>query len=823
MNELPRAPQPPLPNHLHEVCDRFEAAWQATLPGGLRPRLESFVAGASEPDLQPLLVKLVDREVGHRRRLGESPTPEEYLQRFPQLPVPLVQELILREGAGVPQATAATIHHKRPMSTSQLDGNDGQYDCGLGDLLAPPQHPDEIGTLGTYRVLKLLGYGGMGVVFQAEDPALERLVALKTLLPALAVSTEARNRFVREAKAAAAIKHPHVVTIFQVGEDRDVPFLAMEFLEGETLNDRLNREIALPAAEAARIGREMAEGLAAAHKVGLIHRDIKPANTWLEGKQGHVKLLDFGLARSTGEQTQLTQNGALIGTPAYMAPEQGNGVPLDARCDLWSLGVVLYRMCTGELPFKGTSTLSVLKAVALHDPPPPAQRNASIPVALSDLIMELLEKVPAKRTASARRVVEVLREVEASLAQRSNALDRRNNAPTLPATANHRHRSRKPVVLTLAGCLAAAVIVGAVLLWWVAEDTVPSQGGDPKSSAASLVQEDTAPHPGRVPKEKATSKRPADGAVPGMPVAVGNRTVLLLQRFQHAGPVASVAVSGDGKHVLTGSWDNTANLWESATGARLQTFHAHQAGVTSVALSSDGKHVLSGSFDKTAILWEAVSGKPLQTAHRHTLGIWSVALSGDGKHLLTGSADKTAILWEAASGKPLQTFQAHTGGVLSVSLSSDSKQVLTGSADKTAILWEAASGKSLQTFQGHTGDVTSVALSRNGKHVLTGAWDWPRGAILWETATGQPLQVFQGHATGVTSVALSHDATLVLTGSADKTAILWEAASGKVLQTLREHTDRIISVALSGDGRYLVTGSDDKTAILWEAKVAQAP
>src|SRR5262249_27717391 len=155
-------------------------------------------------------------------------------------------------------------------------------------------------------------------------------------------------RFLREARAVAALKHHHIVTIYQVGEDRGVPFLAMEFLEGEPLDARLQRETRLAVPEVLRIGREIAEGLAAAHERGLIHRGIKPANVWLEGEKGVAKLLDFGLARSAGDGTQLTTAGAIVGTPAYMAPEQATGGGVDARCDLFSLGCVLYRLCTGE-------------------------------------------------------------------------------------------------------------------------------------------------------------------------------------------------------------------------------------------------------------------------------------------------------------------------------------------------------------------------------------------------------------------------------------------------------------------------------------------
>src|ERR1022692_532794 len=178
----------------------------------------------------------------------------------------------------------------------------------------------------------------MGVVFRAEDPHLQRLVALKAMLPGLAASESAKQRFLREARAAAALKHDHIVSIYQVGEDRGAPFLAMEFLEGEPLDDRLKRQGRVPVPEILRIGREIAEGLEAAHEKGLIHRDIKPANLWLEGKKRHVKILDFGLARAMGDTTHLTQSGAIIGTPAYMAPEQAEGQVVDYRCDLFSLG-----------------------------------------------------------------------------------------------------------------------------------------------------------------------------------------------------------------------------------------------------------------------------------------------------------------------------------------------------------------------------------------------------------------------------------------------------------------------------------------------------
>jgi hypothetical protein len=285
-------------------------------------------------------------------------------------------------------------------------------------FLAPAQEPGELGRLGLYRVLKLLGAGGMGLVFEAEDPRLQRPVALKVMRPDLAASPRARERFLREARAAAALRCDHVVTVYQVDEARGVPFLAMELLEGETLEARLRREGRLPLAEVLRIGREAAEGLAAAHGRGLVHRDVKPANIWLETRAGEpggssprcrVKLLDFGLARAASGSDHGTQPGVIVGTPSYMAPEQARGEAVDARSDLFSLGCVLYDMATGQPPFRGKDTLAVLSALATEEPPPPHELRPELPPALSDLVMRLLAKDPGGRPAGAEAVAQGLR------------------------------------------------------------------------------------------------------------------------------------------------------------------------------------------------------------------------------------------------------------------------------------------------------------------------------------------------------------------------------------------------------------------------------
>jgi serine/threonine protein kinase len=312
---------------------------------------------------------------------------------------------------------------------------------GAEDTVSQPPAPNlaDLTHLGPYRIVQLLGEGGMGLVFLAEEPSLSRLVALKVMKPDVQTPL-ARKRFLHEAKAAASIQHEHVVTIYQVGEDRGIPFLAMQFLQGESLEDRLKASRRLPLPDALRIAREAAEGLAAAHEKGLVHRDIKPANLWLERKAGgreRVKVLDFGLARSFQQPTtHLTQTGAIVGTPGYMAPEQARGnQPVDHRGDLFSLGCVLYRMVTGQEPFRREDTMATLLALALDEPTPPAQFNPEVSPALTRLLSALMSKAPGARPPSALAVIDSLAAMEVELSGTAVSLPARSTpAPPMIST-----------------------------------------------------------------------------------------------------------------------------------------------------------------------------------------------------------------------------------------------------------------------------------------------------------------------------------------------------------------------------------------------------
>jgi serine/threonine protein kinase len=346
-------------------------------------------------------LKVPDHRAGKR---GKCPACGQKTQ------IPLLVEASANGGLGsAPSAPSTGTSDSGPRRSKKITSQDYGF-------LAPAQRPDELGRLGHYRVLKVLGSGGMGIVFEAEDTHLQRRVALKSMKPAV-VTPANRERFLHEARTTAAIEHDHIVTIYQVGEDAGVPFLAMKLLQGQSLEEKLREEGGwLPVPEVLRIGREVAEGLEAAHAKGLIHRDIKPANIWLEGNRARVKIVDFGLARAAEDDLNLTQEGLVMGTPAYMAPEQADDKPLDHRCDLFSLGCVLYRSATGQMPFKGKDSMAIMMALATKQPDSPRAIDPMIPQPLSDLIMQLLAKDPDERPPSATAVRETIQVIEQQMA-----------------------------------------------------------------------------------------------------------------------------------------------------------------------------------------------------------------------------------------------------------------------------------------------------------------------------------------------------------------------------------------------------------------------
>jgi hypothetical protein len=337
----------------------------------------------------------------------------------------------------------------RPDGGAHRHDRDDMSECL--HILSPSLRPDSLGRIGHYEVLEVLGKGGFGIVFRAFDEKLQRVVAIKVLAPELAVTSPARKRFLREARASARIRHENVVTAYAV-EEQPLPYLVMEFIPGETLQQRLVRTGPLETMEVIQFGRQIAEGLAAAHSQGLIHRDIKPGNILIEASLSpHVKITDFGLARAA-DDASMTQSGYVAGTPMYMAPEQAQGDKLDHRADLFSLGSVLYTMCSGRPPFRANNTIAVLKRVVEDTPRPIPEIIPEVPQWLCDIITRLHAKLPEDRIGTAREVADLLGQGLAAMQGPGNVapLPQPMTVPVPAAAEAASRREREALAETLA-------------------------------------------------------------------------------------------------------------------------------------------------------------------------------------------------------------------------------------------------------------------------------------------------------------------------------------------------------------------------------------
>jgi WD40 repeat protein len=728
------------------------------------------------------------------------------------------------------------------------------------DFLAPAQAPDELGRLGPYRILKVLGAGGMGIVLLAEDEQLKRPVALKVMRPALAEDPEARRRFLREARAAASLQHDHIVTIHQVGEDRGIPFLAMEFLGGEALDVRLGREGKLPIAEVVRIGRQTATGLAAAHRRGLIHRDIKPANLWLEAETGRVRILDFGLARS-GDDSSLTPVGDILGTPAYMAPEQAgpDSHRLDARCDLFSLGCVLYRMATGRVPFQGSDAMGVLLAVATQDPRPPGELNPELPPELCSLILRLLARDREQRPASAQVVVEALRAIEGVRTEPQSAypstlkLDR----PEKPALARGRRSRRRILAAVGVALVAGAVGLGLFLANRNGEDTGRSKPGMPLDAAALAW---VAPPDRLRAKDMPGTERFA--WQPKELVAVYGE-----HRGHHWGRVVSLSFSRDGKQVISVGSDRVVRTWAVATGREVAATRLHFSPPLiswdhcRAAFSPDQKTLAISCDDDRVKLFDLATGK--ERSALDTGGLPGVSVfTSDSRTLFTASLQGPVKVWDVATGKQQAVIPNPCDSCGSMALSHDGKTLALGNYhapgnggerkdlirmlnletrkertvplkgnlfylafapdDRTLAcgaflgplsIVDVRAARVKFTLEGSS----SPAFSPDGKVLAVLAFDGKStiGVQLWDMTTGTRKRACAGghlyaHLQSRDSLAFSPDGkTVASSGFRDGCVKLWDASTGKPLHTLQGHAAAVAGAAFTPDERAIVSWAID--------------
>ncbi|MCR9117824.1 MAG: serine/threonine protein kinase [bacterium] len=341
---------------------------------------------------------LLDRECAGRPELRER--------------VESLLEAHQRSGDFLDVPALRQIENDRLIDETKIVPRKGDVEIDLS-FLEPTTASDSLGKLHHYEIREMIGHGGCGVVLRALDTKLERMVAIKVMFPELAATSPARKRFIRETQATAAIRHANVVTICTV-EEKPIPFLVMEFIDGETLQQRINRTGPIDAVEVLQIGYEIACGLTAAHQSGLIHRDIKPANILVENGSNQLKITDFGLARSV-DDASITQSGMIAGTSLYMSPEQAQALDIDARSDLFSLGSVLYVLGSGRPPFRAGSTLAVMRRVVEDQPRPLQSIIPEFPTWLATIIAKLHAKDPADRFTESKDLVGLLDDCRAQL------------------------------------------------------------------------------------------------------------------------------------------------------------------------------------------------------------------------------------------------------------------------------------------------------------------------------------------------------------------------------------------------------------------------
>ncbi len=643
-------------------------------------------------------------------------------------------------------------------------------------LLAPPQAPDEIGRLGPYRILGVLGSGGMGVVFRAEDPRLGRIVALKVLSPRLAGRDTGRQRLLREAQAAAKLRHPGIVPLHEVGQQAEVTYLVYDLVPGPNLAALLTKTQPAPD-QAAQWVAPIADALDYAHQMGIIHRDVKPANILLDA--GNQPLLsDFGLAYCKDAGPTLTQEGDLLGTPAYMSPEQARGASkgADGRTDVYSLGVVLYEVLAGTLPFHGQSA-SVLHKVIHEEPRPPRSHRPGIAADLETICLKAMAKEPASRYATAGDFAADLRrhlQHEPIRARRIGPVGRlrrwRRRNPALAATLvvavllialvaglsfrrvvaerNRAERLAASLALDQGTNLCEKDEIAQGLLWMVkALELTPAEDDDLRGAILANIGawQQQLVRPRAVLSFPAKTKLLATSKQGSLVALVSKHTayVVDLAAGRTLGSpavcgetITAAAFSPDRQVLATGDAKGTVGFWEAGTGQPRGEPIRHDGVVRTVAFEPHGQWLLVGG-DKRVQRYDLPTGKAVGAAFADGDIGWS-ALSPDGKTVLIALASQHAVIrrWDAASGAPLLPPLRHDVPSFPISFNPTGRFIVSMLVDSARVC-SAATGDKVLTVPTGGGRSLQVAVDHDEKRIAAGCRDNAVG--LWNLETGAPM------------------------------------------------------------------------------------
>ena len=638
-----------------------------------------------------------------------------------------------------------------------------------------------------YDIEKELGRGGMAIVYKAVQESLGRPVALKVLPQGLTHDQKLLERFHREARSAAMLNHPHIVTIFDEGEINGVHYMAMEYLTGRDLHEILQEGGPLPPDEAVALIAPVAEALGYAHTRDTVHRDVKSSNVMVTDV-GRPVLMDFGIAYASSE-SRLTQTGTVLGTPEYMSPEQARGNEVDPRSDLYSLGVVLYETVTGTLPHTGGHPMSVVYKVLHESYAPPSNHNPDCPDWLEQIIAKLLMKDADNRYQTGQEVADALK-----------SKDPGEEVPVPQGGGDN----------------------GSVSNGGSGGSGTRGGNGSPDAPATQVYRPgderpEPTPQPAATSTETATAEAETSG--PASNAQTQRQRLHIVRSLDgNADWVNAVSFSPDGQFALSGAEDNSVKLWEVVTGRQIQTFTGLESQPISVALSPDGSYLVSESSNGHVRLWDVDSGQAIRTFARHSEAVLAATFSPDGKHVLSGCGEAgTLRLWEAETGEVVRTFDNNPEAIFSLAFSPDGKYILTGSGQSgTLKLWDAATGSVVRTFDEGDWDSTyvfSVSFSPDGRYALSGSDDMT--ARLWDVESGNLVRTFDGHSGLVIAVSFSPDGQYVLSGSSDMKVQLWKVDTGSLGYVFEGDADGVNAIAFSPDGRYVLSGSKDNDVKLW--------
>jgi WD40 repeat protein/serine/threonine protein kinase len=754
------------------------------------------MTSASVPDasLESLVAGVLD-EFRERCKRGERPDVEEYAARHPQ---------------------AAELLRKVLATVGLLDlslSGEARADV-LGSEL-----PE--GTLGDFRLLREVGRGGMGVVYEAEQISLRRRVALKVLPFAAVLDPRQLRRFQNEAQAAACLHHPHIVPVYGVGCERGVHFYAMQFIEGRTVADliaELRRESAgqgaadaRPSAETppraalptrqsltsraylqtvARLGIEAAEALDYAHEQGVVHRDVKPANLLLDAR-GTVWVTDFGLAQFH-KDAGLTLTGDLLGTLRYMSPEQALGRRglVDHRTDVYTLGVTLYELLTLRPAFAGDDRQELLRRIASEEPRSLRAHNPAVPAELETVVLKAMAKEPAERYVTAQELADDLRRFLDDRPIRARP-------PTLRRRAAKWARRHQPAVAAVAVFLAAGVLglaTSTLLINRARTEAVRQWHEAEKQRGLALEREtDLRRHLYAADLHRAAT-------------AVDNRDVEMVR------PLLD-------RHLpLPGLRDERCFAWHYLDGLHRQlsaTLRGHEDWVYQVAFSPDGKTLATASKDRTVRLWDVETRKSLAVLRGHRDEVNAVAFSPCGSFLATGSDDETVRVWDLNGGGDPRTLAGSGKPVHRVAFSPDGKTLLgaafaPASSERTTLLWDVASGQPRGRLDGCFG------LAFSPDNVALAATRADFAVVLLDLADGHERLAFRGHQGHVRTARFSPDGRLLVTASRDATVRVWHVESGKDRAVFAGHTGSVRCAMFSPTGREVASTGEDGTVHLWD-------